>query len=262
VPRKHNRTGRSKNPDGDYALLPYSMLKSPAWRSLGGNTVRVLLELHTRFHGCNNGEVFLSLEEAAELLTMSKATALAALRELVAKGFLRETRKGGFIRGHATTYALTFKPTGRPTGEPPRQPVRRTDDWRNWTPPPAKPPKPRKAWGATKRDMPPAPEKTFPGAETERIAKNTVSKLNVTSDEAPIGSDPKPYRALSGKNTVSDLNAYSTTTHSVGQRPAQRLATAASRALCSDDSASEDLQPLDDALDRLRDKIAANGGRP
>jgi hypothetical protein len=45
--------------------MTYFMLRSPAWRSLSGASIKVFLELHTRFHGLNNGDMFLSLDEAA-----------------------------------------------------------------------------------------------------------------------------------------------------------------------------------------------------
>jgi hypothetical protein len=148
MPKRHNQTGRSAQRHEQYAPLSYPMLKSPAWRSLGGSAIKVLLELHTRFHGMNNGELFLGLDEAARTLGIGKATAKAAFDQLVEKGFLRLTKRGIFVRRHASTYALTFKPT---------QSNPRTDAWRNWIEPPATP-RARKAWGAKKRAFPPPPK--------------------------------------------------------------------------------------------------------
>jgi DNA-binding transcriptional MocR family regulator len=139
---KHNQTGRSKKVE-QFALLPYDMLKSAAWRSLGGNTVRVLLELHTRFHGKNNGEVFLSLEEAASALSIGKATAHRAFKELEDRGFLVPTSQGTFKRGDASTYRLTFKPVKGKMG--------RTNEWKSWHAP-ERPPRVRKPHGKWKKD--------------------------------------------------------------------------------------------------------------
>jgi hypothetical protein len=232
------------------------MLRSAAWRSLGGNAVRILLELHTRFHGANNGHVFLSLDEASELLSMGKSTALAAFEDLRAKGFLREKRKGGFVRGKATTYELTFKPSGAPTGYPPKQREPRTDDWRHWTPTP-KAEKRRKPWGSTKRSMPPPP-KTFPGPETERISENTVLNPNVCQDENPIGSESKPYGGVSEKNTVLNPNAYITTPYFAVEPLAKRAlegAVASERLSHSDDKG---LEPLATSISHLKLKIAGS----
>ena len=43
---------KGKRPEeGQYAPLPYALLKSPAWRALSGPATKVFLELHTRHHG-------------------------------------------------------------------------------------------------------------------------------------------------------------------------------------------------------------------
>lgn len=153
---RQDKRGRSKNPEGQYAPLAYEMLRSAAWRSLSGSAIKVFLELHTRFDGFNNGELFLSLEEAAKFLGMGKSTAKAGFDELIEKGFLRLVKQGTFIRGRASTYRMTHKPAAS---------VMRTDDWRHWKAP-EKPPKIRKAWGEKKRKLP--SPKTFAGPETER----------------------------------------------------------------------------------------------
>src|SRR5260370_5262861 len=79
--RRVNASGRSEG-EGQYAPLPYVMLQSPAWRSLGGRSAKVFLELRCRFHGGNNGKLALSLDQAARLLSIGKATVQAAFSEL------------------------------------------------------------------------------------------------------------------------------------------------------------------------------------
>lgn len=74
--------------------LPYAQLKSEAWRSLSGPAVRVWLELHTRYHGGNNGSLSLSYAGASEVSGMGKATVGRAFTELVDKGFLALEREG------------------------------------------------------------------------------------------------------------------------------------------------------------------------
>jgi hypothetical protein len=77
-----------------FAGLSYRLLNSPAWRSLSGPAVKVWLELRTRFNGGNNGQLCLSLEDAARLLGMSKSTAARAFRELAEKGFVKQPIDG------------------------------------------------------------------------------------------------------------------------------------------------------------------------
>ena len=122
---KANRKGRSKG-DGQYWSVPYAMLQSPAWRSLGGSAVKVYLELRTRFNGRNNGQLSLSMDEAARLVRISKSSVKRALGELMAKGFIVETRKGQWYGRLATLYALTDRSLN---GQRP------TDAWKQWEPP-------------------------------------------------------------------------------------------------------------------------------
>jgi hypothetical protein len=139
-----NKRGRS---DGDqYAKLSYYMLNHAAWRSLSGSAAKVYFELHTRFHGRNNGALRLSLDEAARLLGMGKSTAKRAFNELASKGFIVMTRRGQWYGRKATEWRLTTKSMdGRPA----------TNDWRDW-----RPEKPL--------------NKQSPGTETAHIAGVTV----------------------------------------------------------------------------------------
>src|SRR5262249_17447570 len=109
-----------------YFALSYAMARSAAFRSLSGPAVKVFLEVRTRYHGANNGQLTLSLDEAARLLFMGKSTARRAFAELVEKGFLRMTRKGQWIGRRATAWRTTDKGCDR------EQP---TNDWKAWRPP-------------------------------------------------------------------------------------------------------------------------------
>ncbi|WP_289043312.1 helix-turn-helix domain-containing protein [uncultured Aliiroseovarius sp.] len=116
-----------KSKEGQYVPLPYAQLKSEAWRSLSGAAVRVWLELHTRYHGGNNGKLTLSFAEAGEALGMGKATVQRAYAELVEKGFVVLERKGNWYNRRAHEWRLTTKPMQRSKGkEPP------TLDWRSY----------------------------------------------------------------------------------------------------------------------------------
>lgn len=128
--------GRSKRQkkEGQYVNLPYFQLRSEAWRSLSGAAVKVWFELHTRFKGDNNERVFLSLNEAAEILGMGKATVQRAYVELEAKGFIVKTRAGNWYQRQAHEWRLTTKPTQKAKGKQ----VPPTHDWKAWKPPPKK----------------------------------------------------------------------------------------------------------------------------
>jgi DNA-binding transcriptional MocR family regulator len=91
--RRRYRTNLGK--DGEqYFGLSYAMAKSPAFRSLSGSALKVFIEVRTRSHGGNNGDLSLSMDEAARLLGIGKATAQRAFAELEAKGFLMMMRRG------------------------------------------------------------------------------------------------------------------------------------------------------------------------
>lgn len=126
--RRHNATGRNKNPEGAHWRLPYYLIGHAAWRGLSGNAIKVYAELRRRFvvrgdgKTNNNGQISLSLDEGARLLHMSKSTVRRALQELEADGFIVKTRQGQWYGRLATQWRLTDE---RFDGEPP------TRDWQN-----------------------------------------------------------------------------------------------------------------------------------
>ena len=121
--------------EGQYISLSYFLLRTQAWRSLSGTSIKVLLELHTRFNGSNNGRVFLSMNEAAEILGMGKSTVQRAYKELAAKGFIVKTRHGSWYGGTAHEWRLTLKPVQNAQGKRIGPP---SHDYKQWKPPPKK----------------------------------------------------------------------------------------------------------------------------
>ena len=119
-----NSKGRN-DAEPQYVPIPYLMAHSPAWRSLGGSAIKVWIELRSRFNGHNNGKLSLGLDEAARLLSMSKATAHRALLELEEKGFLMMTKRGVWHGRMATEWAVTDRSQN---GQLP------TRAWRQWRP--------------------------------------------------------------------------------------------------------------------------------
>lgn len=119
-----------KGDETQYLPLPYGQIKSSAWRSLSGAAVKLWLELHTRFNGGNNGKLHLSMNEAAEILGLGKATVKRAFDELVAKGFLALEREGNWYSRRAHEWRLTSKPMQTAKGKTPP-----TLDWVSWKAP-------------------------------------------------------------------------------------------------------------------------------
>ena len=122
---KHNKKGRSLN-FGQFAPMPYNLLKSEAWRSLKGSSVKVFLELRARYNGHNNGDLSLSYAEAARILGIGKSTVKSAYAELTEKGLLRRSSPGSWYGRKAATWALTMETLDIPNHQA------ATNAWKNW----------------------------------------------------------------------------------------------------------------------------------
>lgn len=118
-----NATGR--NETEQFLPIPYAMARSTAFRSLNGNALKVWIELRSRFNGRNNGDLTLSLDEAARILGIGKATAQRAFAELKEKGFLKMVKLGSWYGRRATTWAVTDRSY---QGHAPSR------DWNRWRP--------------------------------------------------------------------------------------------------------------------------------
>ena len=122
--RKTNATGRNEK-DGQFLPIPYTMARSPAFRSLSGTSLKVWIELRTRFNGQNNGMVSLSLREAAALLGMSQSTAQRALNELAEMGFIKRRARGNWYGRKAAEFILCdCRYQGHPASR----------NWQSWRP--------------------------------------------------------------------------------------------------------------------------------
>lgn len=118
-----------RSEDGQYTVVSFAMIKSPAWRLLSGAAMRVWFELSARYTGGNNGRLHLSMREAAEALGMGKATVQRAFKELQAKGFIVLVTPGNWYGRKAHEWRLTTKPMHTAKGR-----VSPTNDWKNWLP--------------------------------------------------------------------------------------------------------------------------------
>ena len=124
--RRKRKRGQIETVEEQYKKLRHTMLESDAWRNLSGPGVKVYLKLCRRFNGRNNGQIHLSLAEAAKLLHIGKSTAKRALLELEEHGFIKFASRGSFFGRLAATFILTDNSY---QGHHP------TNEWRSWRPP-------------------------------------------------------------------------------------------------------------------------------
>jgi hypothetical protein len=86
----------------------------PAWKQMSVYGRALVIELRSRFNGGNNGEIHLSVREAAKALNCHRDTAAKALRDVEAKGWVQTNQKGSFDwkGGAATTFILANEQMG------------------------------------------------------------------------------------------------------------------------------------------------------
>ncbi len=129
--RRTDATGRSKGESAHVRLYGWE-LKSVAYRSLSVAARSLLIELKALYNGGNNGDLFLSVREAARRLGVGKNRAGKAFRELRDRGFIRPHHVGAFSlkyesrRGNATSWILTEFALASALP---------TKDFMRWTPP-------------------------------------------------------------------------------------------------------------------------------
>jgi len=113
----HANNGRRKKA-APFVMLPKYMVGCPAWRKMSGSALKVYCVVDSRFMGSNNGQISLSVREAAEAAGLAIGTARKALAELQELGFIRCHMKGSYslkIR-HASEWEITVRPlaSGKP----------------------------------------------------------------------------------------------------------------------------------------------------
>ncbi|WP_371813871.1 MarR family transcriptional regulator [Ruegeria sp. HKCCA5014] len=135
--------------------------------------MKLWLELHTRFNGGNNVKVFLSMNEAAEILGLGKATVQRAFEDLQDKGFLVLEQEGDWYHRRAHEWRLTTKATQTRSGN-----KSATNDWRLWR-----------------------PKKTKRGSETDPSASSVVPFENPKTSH---GSKSEPVRSVSRRSVGSE----------------------------------------------------------
>lgn len=116
-----------------HVRLYHDVLYSAAFRALSAAGRILLLELCGLYNGRNNGQIFLSVREAAKLMGMvDTGAASRAFRELIDHRLIVKTSTGAFSikQRHASCWRLTFLPTEGSAA---------TRDFANWKPTPGSP---------------------------------------------------------------------------------------------------------------------------
>ena len=111
--RRVDETGRNVG-ETRFVKLDHWLLKTAAWKALPPACRSLYVALSQRFNGSNNGEISMSVREAASELHIAKDTATKSFHELEDKGFIRRNVCGSFNwkTKHATTWILTEHPRG------------------------------------------------------------------------------------------------------------------------------------------------------
>ena len=112
------------------ALYDWEM-KLPAYRLMSVYGRALLMEFRMAYTGHNNGEIVMSIRQAAELLNCNKDTAAKYLAELEEKGWIHQTSKGSFSQKTdktASTWRITNQPIGLGVDTP------ETKEYAHWKP--------------------------------------------------------------------------------------------------------------------------------
>jgi hypothetical protein len=105
---RQNQKGRSDK-EPRHVRLYHWLLQTSAWKSLSAEARAIYIEMSSRYHGTNNGQIPYSVREAANSLCIGKTTAARAIEMLQDRGFVVVMAKGAFSlkSRHATEWRLT-----------------------------------------------------------------------------------------------------------------------------------------------------------
>jgi hypothetical protein len=107
---RRQRTDNRKN-RGQFAGIPLRVIDSAAFKSLGGNSVKLLMILARHYNSYNNGD--LAITHAIMKEWLNKNTMYSARDELYKKGFIIVNAYGGRSgagRKLPSLYAITWQP--------------------------------------------------------------------------------------------------------------------------------------------------------
>lgn len=95
-----------------FAGIPRVVMESADYLGLGGNAIRLLLELAYQYKGKNNGDLCAAYSVMRKRGFKSKQTLANALKQLLDANLIEKTREGVFMNpgGRCALYALTWVP--------------------------------------------------------------------------------------------------------------------------------------------------------
>lgn len=125
-----DQKGRSKK-DASHVRFYQFELDTVAFRSLSVGPRALLIELKSLYNGSNNGELFMSVREAARRLNVGRGTASEYLDDLQDRGFIRPKVEAGF---DWKTAARARKATCWILTEYATEDAAPTRDFQHWTP--------------------------------------------------------------------------------------------------------------------------------
>lgn len=128
--RKKGSASHQSKAGGQYAVLPHSIMDSPAYRAMSLEGRQLLLELVRRFNGHNNGRIALAHRDARILLGCGARSVGPAFAQLEQHGFIVMTSHGDRGARLAREYRLTWITYG---AAPPYRDA--TNEYRVWSPP-------------------------------------------------------------------------------------------------------------------------------
>lgn len=106
--KKSYSTSKGRKESDSFLALPRALINSNNFSSLGGNAVKLLIQIGALHNGRNNGDLSAAFSELQLKGWRSKETLNNALKELLDKGFIFKTRQGRFPKT-CSLYALTWK---------------------------------------------------------------------------------------------------------------------------------------------------------
>lgn len=106
-----------------YIAQNVEMIRSPAYQSLSGNAVKLLILMQT--HWRMYEPIAYSITEAENRVGCCRGSAQKAFKELESHGFIKLVLEAHFHKQLARSWRLTFRDFHD------RKP---TDEWRNWVP--------------------------------------------------------------------------------------------------------------------------------
>jgi DNA-binding transcriptional regulator YhcF (GntR family) len=125
---RQNKTGRSKG-TRPFIMLMNAIYDHPAFKALTPHSKAIYFDIRRRYNGLNNGDIHMSVREAAACCGCGNGTAHKALKMLENHGFIVTTLPG-LVHGtarRATTFRLTDEADSKNNMAP-------TRDFENWKP--------------------------------------------------------------------------------------------------------------------------------